>query len=404
MRGLRTRLAIFWFLYMVGLGIFFPYFSLYLKENLDLSGTQVGLVVAVMPLVGLFTQPLWGSLADRSGSRRLVLCLVAAGMAVGNLWLAFLDGFYTVLLGTAGLAIFSTVVLSMATAVSLGSVAHLGPHAFGHVRMWGTLGFLSAVVTFPRFLESTQDIVLFGLRWQGLERMFPITALFTGAAALMALLLPQVPALRLRSERGDLSRLLRHPPALRLLILVLAAHICLQGPINLFPLYISERGGDAAMIGSMWVFMLLLEIPLIGFSGTTLRRLGPRGLLTLGLVAEGIRWSVSAFATDLALVRAVQLLHGVGVAGIIIGAPLYLEQAVPERLRATGQSLISSAGFGAGAILSISLGGVLFDHYGATIPYALSGLGALTLGVLLFRILPEPYRPEEKTSRPTNAI
>ena len=158
-------------------------------------------------------------------------------------------------------------------------------------------------------------------------------------------------------------------------------------------LLLSLLGTYIASLGNMWIFMLLLEIPLIGWAGATLRRLGSRGVLLMGLLAETIRWTTCALTTDLDLVRAVQLLHGVGVAGIIIGAPLYLERAVPERLRATGQALVSTAGYGAGAIVSNSVGGWLFDHAGPHAPYALAGGGLALLSLLLYRWLPEPHRP-----------
>ncbi|MEE9185938.1 MAG: MFS transporter, partial [Candidatus Binatia bacterium] len=65
-------LALFWFIYMGALGIFFPYYSLYLRENAGLSGSQVGLVLAIIPLVGIVAQPFWGQVADRTGERSRV--------------------------------------------------------------------------------------------------------------------------------------------------------------------------------------------------------------------------------------------------------------------------------------------------------------------------------------------
>lgn len=392
------RLSTFWFLYLMGLGIFFPYYGLYLRQNLGLRGTQAGLVLAVIPLVGLLTQPLWGQLADRTGSRRLVLAVVSAGLAVVHGGLGLADNFSAALVGTALLAIFSTAVMPLATAVSLAGLAQDGGQSFGRVRMWGTLGFLVAVVSFPRFLARSDDLALGPLSWHGLGQMFPVISCFGFLAAAMALRLPRSPALSLRSRRGDVRRLLSHPPAIRLLAVVVVAHICLQGPINIFPMFIASRGGDASSISEMWIYMLILEIPLVAFSGQTLRRLGPRGLLLGGLLAEGIRWTSCSLIENLEVIRVAQLLHGVGVAGIIVGAPLYLEQAVPPRLRATGQALISSAGFGAGAIVSITASGWLFEHVGPTAPFAAAGVGLFLLGLLLFRVLPAPYRPEPDES------
>ncbi|MEM9554382.1 MAG: MFS transporter [Acidobacteriota bacterium] len=407
---MKTRLASFWFAYMAGFGVFFPLYSLYLQDGLGLAESRVGLVMSVIPLVGLVTQPLWGQAADRTGSRRLVLVLLAVGMAVASLSVLRVDGFVGVLLATAFVAVFSTAILPMATAVTLATLARAGgAAAFGQVRMWGTIGFLTAVLVFPRLLplldglgaDRSGELSLpgIGLLPAGLRWMFPVIAAFSLLAALLAARLPTTPELGLRALRGDSLRLLRHAPVARLLAFTFAAHLCLQGPINLFPLLVTARGGDVSSISGMWVAMLALEIPLVGFAGFTLRRFGARGLLRIGLAAEGLRWMVSAFTHDLALMGAMQLLHGVGVAGVIIGGPLYLEESVPERLRSTGQALISSVGFGLAAILSIAAGGWLIERFGPTLPYAAAGTGAFVLALLVRRLLPEPARPDESTLR-----
>ncbi len=387
---MSLRLSFFWFLYMCGWGIFFPYYSLYLGRDLALSGSRVGIVMATIPLVGLVCQPFWGHLADRTGSRRRVLAVISAGTAVTCAGLALARDFPSALVGTALFAIFSTSVLPMATAVTLAAVSRTGIGRFGPIRMWGTLGFLTLVIVFPHLLDALGDL---GSRPR-LAWMYPLTGGFLLAAAAIALSLPDSRALSLRSERGDTRRLLRHPPVIRLLALVFSAHLFLQGAINFFPLYVRSRGGDEAMVGRMWIFMLLLEIPLIGFSGSTLRRLGARGLLTMGLLAEGLRWTTCALTDDMTVITAVMLMHGVGVAGILIGAPLYLEQASPERLRSTGQAVIATVSFGAGAIVSNTVFGWLFERYGAEVPYGAAGLGAFALALAVHGWLPIPAPPE----------
>ena len=82
-------LTLFWFTYMASLGIYFPYFSLYLRENAGLSGTQLGLVLAVPPLIGMVAQPFWGQVADRTGARTRVLAFLSLGTAAGYLALGY---------------------------------------------------------------------------------------------------------------------------------------------------------------------------------------------------------------------------------------------------------------------------------------------------------------------------
>ena len=76
-------LSLFWATLFGSLGIFFPYYSLYLKDDLSLTGQQVGLAMGVLHLVGLVGQPAWGYLADRTGARKAVLVVISVGMALG---------------------------------------------------------------------------------------------------------------------------------------------------------------------------------------------------------------------------------------------------------------------------------------------------------------------------------
>jgi PPP family 3-phenylpropionic acid transporter len=395
--GLVLRL--FWFFYFCGLGIFAPYFSMYLRENAALAGTQVGLVLAVFPLVGVFAQPFWGYVADRTGARGRLLILLGTGAALGHAALGWVDGFAALLLATAALAVFATPIIPGVVSVSFAALRYAGPHAFGFVRVWGTVGFLLFVVSFPSLLDHLQasrGLVAQpgGASEPGLAVMFGFTALLTLAAAATAVFLPSGGVIGLRARAGEWRVLVRHPAVVRLLLFDFTAFLSLQGPMGLFPIYIRARGGDMQTVGHMWVFMLVLEIPLILLSGATLARLGARGLLTIGTLAGGIRWMVCGLSGDLSVIYPVQVLHGVVVAGLLLGSPLYLESVVPEHLRSTGQGLLAMAGAGLGAILSNAIAGLLLEHAGPAIPYFCGGAGAILLGLGCHRLLPPPARIE----------
>ena len=147
-------LTLFWFVHMGSLGIFFPYFSLYLKENAGLSGTQLGWILAIVPLVSIITQPLWGQVADRTGARSRIVAFLSVGSALGYLWLAGANGFVAIVLATLALAFFGAAVLPIVISVSLASLRDAGPHAFGFVRVWGTVGYFFLVLIFPWILAE----------------------------------------------------------------------------------------------------------------------------------------------------------------------------------------------------------------------------------------------------------
>jgi PPP family 3-phenylpropionic acid transporter len=133
---------------------------------------------------------------------------------------------------------------------------------------------------------------------------------------------------------------------------------------------------------------------LVLLTGAGVRRIGARGLLGIALLAGGVRWTICGLTTDPWLVYPVQVLHGVVVAGLMLGAPLYLDVIVPERLRSTGQTLHTMISVGIGGIASTTGTGWLIDRFGPSAPYLVGGIGAFILGALAWTILPAPTRLE----------
>jgi PPP family 3-phenylpropionic acid transporter len=295
-----------------------------------------------------------------------------------------------------------TSVLPAATAVSL-AVLERPTERFGRFRVCGTLGFLVCVVSFPALLDRSQAarglVVEPGAlpSEPGLEVLFWLASGLTLLSAAAGAALPRAGALALRAERGDLVALLRHRPYLRLLGFTFLAYFFLQAPIQLFPVFLRDRGGSIDTLGRVWIAMLLLEIPLVFYTGATLRRVGHRGLLAIGVAADGLRWLGSALAPSLGFVFALQLLHGVTIAGLVVGVAMAVESVVPERLRATGQAGVAMVGISLASVLSNACGGLLLERLGSAAPYLAGGSGALLLAASLPWLLPRP--PYERGAR-----
>ena len=386
-------LTLFWFTYMGSLGIFFPYFSLYLRENAGLSGTQLGIVLSVPPLIGMVAQPFWGQVADRTGARSRVMAFLSLGSAAGYLALGWARDFDGILLATAALSLMGTALFPMMMSVSLAILRDAGRHAFGHVRAWGTAGFFILVVGFPWILSryrigSRADTATAAVSEPGLEVMFPVTAAIVFAAALIAFLLPKKGVVGVRAARGDWRELLRNAAFLRFLGFSLLAHFLLHGPMWFFPLFVRSRGGDLETIRGMWILMLLVEIPLVLSTGSGLKRLGARGLLTAGVFIGGLRWLLCALITDTNLLYAVQALHGVTVVGLNLGSPLYLDTVAPEKLRSTAQGILSMVSIGIAGMASNTAAGWLVDQGGTDALYLICGIGSLILAFFAGWILP----------------
>ena len=379
------RLGGLWWFIFASLGLYFPYYSLYLRENAGLSPSEVGMIVATVPLMGILAQPLWGRLGDRTGSRSRILALVALGASVGHVCLAWPTTFTGYLVATASVAFFGSALAPMAVSTSLAHLHAPAERKYGRVRVMGTLAFAVSVGTLPLwihdvapFRDSVADASTPGLSW-----VFPLAGLYLLIAAGLALSLPRHSDSGAKAVSGDWRLLFQNAAFGRLLLLTLLAYFLLQGPTVLFPLLIRAHGGGLEVISQMWLLMILLEIPLVFWVGSTMDRIGPRGVVAIGLLSAAVRWGVSGFSEDLTWVYAAQILHGVTVWGIVIGIPLYADRIMPERLRSTGQSLLAMVGISLGSILSNLTTGALTEHLGPKAPAQLTSVALILLLVLL---------------------
>lgn len=397
-------LAFYWFAALAALGVFFPLFSLYLSENLGLRGYEIGFVTATIPLTGLLAQPFWGALADRSGSRVRILALLTAGAAAGYTNLAQQEAFASVLFATFALALFSTSVMPMAVSVSLALLRERGRHAFGMVRSVGTLGYLVAVVGFPLLLHrlGTAAPVLGAATASATEprlgMMLWVTAALMATASVVALALPRTGAVALRADAGDWRALLHNGPYLRLLAVTLLLYVFLQGPLVMFPMYVRSLGGGLDDVSRMWMWMLAFEIPLLAGIAAVPARIGARELIGLGIAADAMRWLVSGLSANLAVISVVQVLHGLAVAGFVVGSALYVEAVVPARLRSSAQGLVYMVGVSFGGMISSLAAGALLEGWGPRAPAIVGGCGSALLVVALPWLLPTVQRhPHDDT-------
>lgn len=373
-------ITLFWFLYMAGLGVIFPYLSLYFQQNAGLSGGELGIALAIHPLMGILASPLWGQWADRSGKRRGALFLLAAGSALGYLLVPFASGFMVLLLCLAFLSTFAAPAMAVASSLSFAVLGKGGAADFGRMRVWGTIGYLIMILAFPSLLGALGGDASTVGSTRGLSLIFPVAAMLCLGAALVLLRVPPSGAVQVRAKREDLHGLLRQSSYLRLLMLAFLAFALLSGPIALFPVFVTERGGTIETVSRLWIPMLLLEIPLIYFAGAGLRRIGARGLIAAGIALDGTRWLVTALVPNLFWIFSIQLLHGAVVVGLIIGMQLYVEGEVPARLRATGQTVLGTV-MSFGAVLSHLWAGAALEHLGPNAPYIIAGPISMVLGL-----------------------
>src|SRR2546427_11154616 len=105
-----------------------------------LSSAQTGLLLGVLPVVQVITQPVWGVLADRTGQTKRLLTLACAGLVAASMALWAAQEFVPLLLAMFGVAVMRGGILPLGTALGR---THLGAEdrGFRRVRVGGSGGF-----------------------------------------------------------------------------------------------------------------------------------------------------------------------------------------------------------------------------------------------------------------------
>ncbi len=137
------RLSGYYFFYFAFIGVFSPYFGLYL-QSLSFSAWDIGLLMSQMQLMRLVGPYLWGTLADHLAQRLLIVRLAALISLIGFAAFFFVRSFEAVLLAMALLSFFWSAALPLVETVTFEHLRHQTAR-YSRIRLWGSVGFIVAV-------------------------------------------------------------------------------------------------------------------------------------------------------------------------------------------------------------------------------------------------------------------
>ena len=365
----RRRLAGIYFAYFAFVGAFAPYFSLYL-QSIGRSAWEIGLLLSLMQLMRIFAPHLWATLADRRGWRaRLLQATLAAAIAAyaGVFATATFAGLFVVL---AIFAFFSSATMPLVESITFKALADR-IESYGGVRLWGSVGFIAAVLGVGWLLDR---VPIANLLW----------LLLAALAATLAL------AFTLRDPPADPAAV--HEPivahALRAeVVALLAANILLNvahGPLYAFySIYLDDAGYSKAAIGALWSLGVLAEIAVFLAAPYWMKRFAAdQVLLACFALAVGrfalIGWGVGSPA----LLVIAQLAHAATFGACHIASVALINRWFSGTRQVRGQALYLSLAFGVGGFLGALASGAAWEAIGPAWTFTAAS-GAAATGLLL---------------------
>jgi len=137
------RLSGFYFLFFVTVGIYVPYWSLYLK-SIHFNAEQIGIISAIVVGTKIFSTYLWGWVVDHTAQRMRIIQIASLFTALSFIAVLFIKDFWVLAFIIFLFAIFWSASLPQVEAATLSSLGE-SSHTYTVIRLWGSVGFIVIV-------------------------------------------------------------------------------------------------------------------------------------------------------------------------------------------------------------------------------------------------------------------
>jgi PPP family 3-phenylpropionic acid transporter len=365
------RLSGFYFFYFAALGAFLPYWALYL-QNAGFSAAEIGQLIAITAATRVVAPNLWGWLADRTGRTLSVIRLAGFFTLVAFSLVFGLQGFGGLALVMLVFSFFWNAMLPLFETITLNHLHH-DTYRYSWVRLWGSIGFIAAVVAVGKALEGVLSI-------DCLPQL--IMLLFCGLW-LTSLTVPRGPEETHSAESSALSNILKRSDVIAFFLACMLQQLA-HGPYYVFfSVYLRDHGFSSGETGQLWALGVLAEIVLFAFLHRLLARYSLRRIFLASLALSVVRWLLIAWGVDsIAAIFSGQLLHAASFGSAHVAAIHLVHQYFRGPHHGKGQAFYSALSFGLGGALGSLYSGHLWTAWGPQWVYtaaAGSSLAALLL-------------------------
>jgi MFS transporter, PPP family, 3-phenylpropionic acid transporter len=362
-------------------GASFPYLPVFYREQ-GLSLGQVGLLGSLAAGVALLTAPLWGTLADRYPTSRIVIPIAALLTGVAAALLAAAQ--QPIAIGASAVAMSAALagIPPLIDARTLDSVR--GDHdRYGTIRVWGSISFVVAAWGTGFLVERAGIASLFTV-YVPLLVATAVAGVFVRGHGRVTPPLPRLAGIGLVLRRGALRRFLVAA------FVVWSASMAING---FFSIHLVAIGAPGELVGSAWALGAIVEVPIMWAYPSLAARFGTRRLLIAGSGAFALRAIALLVFTNPVAAAATMLLHGVGFGLLLVGGVTHVSRHAPREAAATAQGILSSTVFSLSMVMGPGLGGLVAATWGLPALFALAaavGVGGMALMAIA---VADPDRP-----------
>lgn len=393
-------LASFVFIYFFAQAMSVSLLTLWLRSTLQLSGAEAGVVFSANFIAAMCSQPVYGFVSDKVGTRKHILWAVGALCSLCGLFFVYVYAPLlktNLLLGAAVGGVYLGVTFIAGSYAIESYVDRIGRrHGFEYsrVRLCGSLGFASAAMLTGRLYNINPGINFFIASGAGLLLIAMLALWKTGGAAD-----DEAMSAAGKVKLADALGLLGDPKFWRFMVFILGVtNLYLvfdqQFPSYFASLFPTPQQG-AAMFGYLNSAQIFIEAGGLFLSPLLVRRIGAkRGLMLAGTIML-LRIGGSSFAVGPLSISVLKMLHSLELPILVVSVFRYIAHHFDNRLASTLYMVGVSFGHSLGLAILSPLVGKSYDLLGFPSTYLLlAGLGAVFLALSAWALEATP--PEIK--------
>jgi PPP family 3-phenylpropionic acid transporter len=366
----HKRLSLHYFLYFSVLGALLPYLGLYL-QSLNFNPIEIGQLLAALLLTKIVAPNVWGWLADRNG-KTIHWVRVATGLTLlTSMGLVVFESYWGLMLTILVFSFFWHASLPQFESYTFGCLGD-EKHRYGDIRLWGSIGFIAAVVL---------------IGWQ--IEVFSVSVLPWDLVFLLALVWLSAYLVKegKRHHENELSlgflEILKRPEVISLLMVSFLVQLSHGVYYGFFTIQLSDLGYDKTTIASLWALGVVAEVAVFFWMRKIFSRYTVRFLILLSVFLTLVRWLMTGTLDDsLSWMVVAQLLHAASF-GLFHAAAIHLiDDYFTGKHHGKGQAIYAASSHGLGGALGMLMAGYAWAAGGALLGYGLSAFAVLiALGI-----------------------
>jgi PPP family 3-phenylpropionic acid transporter len=320
----------------------------------------------------IFAPSLWGWLADHLGHRVKIIQWLAVLSTISYLGVFAGESYSWMFAVMLLLSFFWSASLPLIETVTLG---HLGDQfdRYGHIRMWGSIGFILAVIGLGYLLDYFSIRIL----------LWFVFAMMLGVL-IFSRNIPEPKIMPHHTDDSSIWTIMRQPEVLALLaacFMMAAAHGVYY---TFYSIYLVDHGYSKGQVGWLWALGVICEILIFLWMPKLTKLFGLKRILVMSLFIAFVRFNLIGWAVDWWwIVLFAQILHAATFGSYHASAVALTHRYFKGKHQSKGQGLYTGVSYGMGGTFGGLVSGYAWESFGSSWTFGLSGAFAL-IGCVLF--------------------